>query len=298
MSSTATIEDIKGFLTPTYVDMSSLPPPKVIQELSFETILEELVVDFKKRMPTYDALLESDPAIIALETAAYREMLLRQRINEAAKANMLAYATGTDLDNMAAFYGIERQTDETDDRLRYRTQLALESLTTAGSEKAYLFHTLTADPRVKSASVYSPTPGRVVVSILADEDEEDPGNKALIAKVTTFISSEDKRPLTDHVSVQKAELVDYAIKAKIYIYFGPSMSVTEQECRDALNKYLDSHDTIGNIVALSGIFDALHTEGVKKVELISPTTDIDTTKQQSPRCTNIELEFITANDTD
>lgn len=298
MPSTATIEDIKGFLTPTYVDMSSLPPPKVIEELSFESILEELVVDFKKRMPAYDALLESDPAMIALETAAYRELLLRQRINEAAKANMLAYSTGTDLDNMAAFYGIERLTDETDDRLRYRTQLALESLTTAGSEKAYLFHALTADPRVKSASVYSPTPGRVLVSILAVEDEEDADHKNLIAKVAAFISSEDKRPLTDHVSVQNAELVDYTIKAKIHIYFGPSTSVTEQECRDALTKYLDNHDTIGNIVALSGIFDALHTEGVKKVELISPMADIDTTKQQAPRCTNVELEFITANDTD
>lgn len=297
MPSTATIEDIKGFLTPTYVDMSSLPAPKVIEELSFETILEELIVDFKKRRPEYDALLESDPVIIALETAAYREMLLRQRINEAAKANMLAYATGSDLDNMAAFYGIERLEDEADDRLRYRTQLALDALTTAGSEKAYLFHALTADPRIKSASVHSPTPGQVVVSILSDEEDEAE-NTDLINKVLQFISAEDKRPLTDQVSVQNAELVDYEIKAKIYIYFGPSTSITEQECRDALNKYIESHGTIGNIVAISGIFDALHTEGVQKVELITPKTDVDTSKQQAPRCTNIELEFITANATD
>ena len=125
-------ETLKNFLTPDHVDLSSLPAPKVVEELSFEMIFQELLADFKSRRPDYDALLESDPVIIALECSVYRELLLRHRINEAAKANMLAYATGSDLDNLAAFYGIERMENESDERLRYRTNLALEGLTTAG----------------------------------------------------------------------------------------------------------------------------------------------------------------------
>ena len=49
---------------------------------------------------------------------------------------------------------------------------------------------------------------------------------------------------------------------------------------------------------LSGIYDALHTEGVKKVQLLSPTADMATTKQQAAFCENINLEVIIVNDND
>ncbi len=41
--------------------------------------------------------LESEPATKLLQENAYRELLLRQRINEAAQAVMVAYAMGGDL---------------------------------------------------------------------------------------------------------------------------------------------------------------------------------------------------------
>ena len=57
-------------------------------------------------MPTFStpaaftALVESDPAWTILEVAAYRELLLRQRINDASRAVMLAFATGADLEHL------------------------------------------------------------------------------------------------------------------------------------------------------------------------------------------------------
>ena len=295
--STANQTDIESLLTPDHVDMSLLSAPQVIETLSFEDIFEELLVDFKSKDPTYDALVESDPVIIALECAAYREVLLRNRINEAVKACMLAYATGSDLDNHAAFYGLTRQAGETDERLRYRTQLAMEAITTAGSEKAYLFHTLSADQRVKSASVQSPEAGEVLVTILSTEDDGT-ASQDLIDTVEAYLSSEDRRPLTDQVTVQSAELVEYQVTAQVYLYLSPSVEVTEQECRDALDKYLAKNTTIGNMIARSGIFDALHTEGVQKVVLSSPANDVETTKEQAPTCTDIQLEFIITDDSD
>lgn len=295
--STANNTDIESLLTPNHVDMSQLPAPTIIETLSFEDIFEELLVDFKSKDPTYDALVESDPVIIALECAAYREVLLRNRINEAAKACLLAYAVGTDLDNHAAFYGLTRQEGESDDRLRYRTQLAAEALTTAGSEKSYLFHALSADSRVKSASVKSPDPGEVLVTIMSTEDD-GVASQDLIDTVETYLSSEEVRPLTDHVEVQAAEMVEYEINAQVYMYLSPSMSITEQECRDALDRYLAKNSTIGNTIARSGIFDALHTEGVQKVVLTDPDDDVETTKEQAPQCTNITLEFITIDESE
>ena len=53
-------------------------------------------------------------------------MLLRNRINIAARGQLLAYAAGTDLDHLAAFYGVERLAGEGDERLRLRIQLRIK----------------------------------------------------------------------------------------------------------------------------------------------------------------------------
>lgn len=71
----------------TLNDLASLPTPAVIEPLSFETIFIELQSEFQSRYPDYSALLASDPAVKLLEVAAYREVLLRNRINTAAKAS-------------------------------------------------------------------------------------------------------------------------------------------------------------------------------------------------------------------
>lgn len=299
-------EDLETFMSPDYVDLSAIPAPKVIEELDYETIFQELLADFKARRPDYNALLESDPVIIALECAAYRETLLRNRINEAAKASMLAYATGSDLDNLAAFYGIERMvidagdpdatppvlpTMEEDDRLRYRTQMALESFTTAGSEQAYLFHTYSASTKVKSAKVDSPKAGEVLITLLST-DGDGTADQNLLDTVRDYVSADDKRPLTDQLVVQSAELITYSVKAVVHLYQGPSATIAEAAYKEALNEYLTKRQIIGGVVAVSGIYDALHNDGVCKVELLAPAEDITPTNMQAAFCNDIDLQVI------
>lgn len=161
------------------IDLTQLPPPKVVEELDFETLLAKRKARLIAATPaeTRDAIaatleLESEPLTILLQENAYTELILRQRFNEVAKASLLAYAEKTDLDNRAADYGVSRllitpaDTDanppteavwEEDDRLRYRCQMALEGLSVAGSRGAYLFHTLSASAMLADASVDSPT---------------------------------------------------------------------------------------------------------------------------------------------
>ncbi len=91
------------------IDISKLPAPQIIEELDYETILSSMQEKLTELLPEWTAEeLESDPANKILEVAAYREMLMRQRVNEAARACMLAFAAGTDLDNLAANFGVER----------------------------------------------------------------------------------------------------------------------------------------------------------------------------------------------
>lgn len=278
-----------GSFTP--IDLSKLPAPDVIETLDFESLLTDYINDFVARNPNYATLLESDPAIILMQVIAYREMLLRARINEAAKANMLAYATKGDLDNLAAFFGVERLEDETDERLRKRTQLALEGFSTAGPVGAYIFHSLSASNEVKSVSVKSPNPGEVLVTILSNIDDGTV-NQDLIDAVLAKLNEDDIRPLTDLVSVQGAEIINYQVEAVITVYSGPSSAVVETEANDALQKFISDRHEIGRVIAISGIYDALHVDGVKKVELISPLADVETTNEQAPYCTNIQVSVI------
>lgn len=275
----------------TAIDLSKLPAPKVIEELSFETIFQDILSDFLARNPSYSTLLESDPAMILLEVCAYRELLLRNRINEAAKATMLAYATGSDLENLAAFFGVQKLDGETDDRLRQRTQLALEGFSTAGPIGAYIFHALSASNDVTSVSVKSPNPGEVLVTILS-QNGNGAASTGLINTVLNKLNEEDVRPLTDQVSVQGAEIINYSVVAVITVYSGPSSAVVETEARAALDKFLRERHAIEKVVALSGIYDALHVDGVKKVKLITPTVDVVTTDEQAAFCTNVNLSVV------
>ncbi|AOA05645.1 baseplate J/gp47 family protein [Pseudomonas sp. TMW 2.1634] len=155
------------------VNLSALPAPDVLETLDFEDIYQEVLADFRLQMgDNWTALLESDPVVKLLEVAAYQKLMSRARINDAAKSSLLAYARGTDLDNRAADYGVERLTIteadpdaippipkvmEKDDALLYRTQLSLEGLSVAGSRGAYEFHGLSASANVANISVDSPT---------------------------------------------------------------------------------------------------------------------------------------------
>ncbi|MDU7757683.1 MAG: baseplate assembly protein, partial [Staphylococcus epidermidis] len=97
------------------VDLSQLPAPNVVEALDFESLLTERKNFLVSLYPTdeQDAVrrtlrLESEPIVKLLQENAYRELLLRQRVNEAAQAVMVAYALGSDLDQLAANNDVTR----------------------------------------------------------------------------------------------------------------------------------------------------------------------------------------------
>lgn len=286
----------------TAVDLSQLPFPAAVEPLDFETILAEMIADYQVRNPTYTALVESDPVIKALETGAYREVLVRQRVNEAIKATTLAYALGTDLDNIAANYNVKRlllelgnpnaipptlDVYEEDASLRRRVQLAFEGFSTAGPEGAYLFHSLGADADVLDAAVTSPTPGAVNVAILSRADD-GVASAELLAAVTAALG-DDVRPLTDNVTVQAAIIVPYTVQATIKTYSGPDANVVMDTAQAAIEAYTETSMRLGRDITLSGIYAALHQEGVQSVTLVQPAANIVVDWNQAARCTAITL---------
>ncbi|MCP3940521.1 MAG: baseplate assembly protein [Desulfobacteraceae bacterium] len=281
------------------VDLSKLPSPKILEELNFETIFDSLITDLKLRSPEFTELVESDPAYKILEVAAYREVLLRQRINESAKAVMLAYASGTDLDNLAANFNVERliinegnsksippiePVFESDIELKKRIQLSFAAYSVAGSKSAYVYYALGADPDIKDIGVASPSPGIVVVSVLSrlDDGKADQGLRDIVQAAL----DDDVRPLTDQVIVQSANIVKYTVEASLRILDGPDTDIVLQNAQNEIQTYVDSAHLIGRPVTKSGIYAALHVSGVQNVHLTAPVDDVLVNNDEAPYCTN------------
>lgn len=294
----------------TVVNLSQLPAPNVVEPLDFETILAAMIADLQERDSTFTALVESDPAYKILEVCAYRELLMRQRVNESAKAIMLAYATGADLDQLGANVGVQRQVitpaDETtvpptpavmesDEDFRARIQLSPEGYTTAGSEGSYVFHGLGADADVKDIQAISPEPGKVTVYVLSRTGDGTAPQSTLDA-VTVTLNGETIRPMTDEVTVLSANIVNYTVTAELTLLPGPDATVVLQSAIDAVTAFVESQRRIGYDVTLSGLYHALHQPGVQNVNLTSPISSLVLGDGQASYCTEINVTL--ADDTD
>lgn len=268
------------------IDLSQLPAPAIVAPLDFEAVLAELQAQVLAQLPELaDVIaLESEPVNKVLQVIAYERVNMQARINDAARACMLAYATGADLDHLAALVSVQRLSGEHDDRLRRRTQMALEGATVAGSVGSYQFHALGADPRVKDAAIDSPQPGTVRVTVLATGSNGTAGPD-LLAIVAAALSADDVRPLTDTVVVQSASIVPFEVRATLNVYPGPAATPLLEAARAALAAYLADHARLGHDITRSGLFAALHQPGVQNVLLHSPAADVVIGATQAAHCT-------------
>lgn len=287
------------------INLSLLAPPAVVEELDFETILTAMKADLIARAPELGPVmaLESEPAVKLLEVCAYRELLIRARVNDAARAVMLATATGADLDQLAALFGVSRLTIipadpaasppvaavlETDTAFRARTQLALEGFSTAGPTGAYTFHAFSADPQVKDVAVDSPTPGTVRVTVLSHETNGTP-TAPVLAAVAARLSADEVRPLCDTVSVQAATIIPYTVDATLEFLDGPDPAVVLAEAIATVTTYVDQSHALGRDVTLSGLYAALHRPGVARVILTAPAAEIAIAPTEAAFCTAITV---------
>ena len=292
------------------IDLSQLPPPVVVEPLDFETLFAQRKAAFIAMYPEDEQEeiartleLESEPITMLLEENCYRELLLRQRVNEAARAVMLAYSTDSDLDNLAVNFNVERLTIqeeddsvtppieavmESDPDLRTRTQQAFEGLSVAGPTAAYEFWGRSADGRVADISAVSPTPACVTISVLSREGDGTASDD-LLSVVATALNDEEVRPVADRVTVQSGEIVPYQIDATLYIYPGPEAEPVRQASEQQLQAYIAAQNRLGRDIRLSAIYAALHVEGVQRVELVQPVADIVLSDYQASHCTEYTI---------
>lgn len=367
------------------IDLSKLPAPQLIEELDYEAILNEMRKKLRELLPEWTGYeLESDPANKVLEVAAYREMLLRQRVNEAVRGVLIAFAQGSDLDQLAAFYpekrldgaaavfparimltqemGIEvtvpkgftvvaksgaveaklmnnviflpgniavsgmfeiskpsglqgnglrlvwdpitplpfvagiRQEEvstggsdpESDSDFRQRIPTALERYSTAGPTGAYEYWGHSADARVGDVRALSPQPGDVKVVLLSKEGNGS-ADEAMIRRVREILDDEKIRPLTDHVEVVSARILQYKVRVHLLLYSGVSGAEPVAEAKRRIEEAMAEFFRIGMDVPLSRIVAAAHVAGIKAVQVLEPVRDLHVSDEEAAYCTGVEV---------
>ena len=277
----------------TMVDFSQLPQPAILQALDVEADIARRKNEIIARAPadmraalSRTLALESEPLTILTEHAAYSELVFRARVNDAWRASTLVYATGADLDNLAAGLGVQRlvlipaddtttpptpAVYESDARLRLRAQLAWETLA-IGSADYYTALALAHSAQITDVWVYSPAPVEVrVVALAGDAAPSD----ALLDSLQTALRggrASPTRSLTDHVITEPAKLIRAQLIATLTLAASTGAELIVAAARRAFLDALAAGDArerqvrLGQIVDKSMVYAALRQPGVLRVE--------------------------------
>ncbi|MFT4927013.1 MAG: phage-related baseplate assembly protein [Phenylobacterium sp.] len=288
------------------MSISKIPLPDVLESLDYETILAErkarLITlaeaqykssgeEDKLQLLEQTLATESDPLVKLLQESAYRELLLRQRVNDAARAVMLPLAKGTDLDNLGSLFGAHRGTlldgnNEGDEPYRERLLLAPKSLSTAGSKAAYKFHALSAGNQSDSITIESATDSALTVSfhyasqqnLVKDATIESPEPCVVniyvlgfeqygsidadgIDKIGLYLSDDRVRPVGDRVTVTAADIVKYQLQLKLNLVpeleGSPQVELIIQHVRDQLVLFVSEHHFLGKAIRYSTLLGVI-----------------------------------------
>lgn len=305
------------------IDLSALAPPQVVEPLNFEQVLATLKTELLAAYPAAGDVieLESEPLVKLLQVVAYREVLLRQRVNEAARSVMLAHAVGTDLDHLGANWDVARLPGEDDARLRHRVQQGFNRLAAAGPADAYRQHALGVSAAIADVDVFSEAPGAVTVAVLARRTVPasdlapdaaavgqalfglppagssgtaqahaiEPTDGPLLRAVLDAVNAEQVRPLTDQVVVRAPSVLTFEVRAVVQVLPGPDAALILARRRQALQAHLASVQRMGYDITRAGLIAALVEPGVKNVRLLQPAVDLVCHRGEIAACTAISL---------
>lgn len=113
-----------------------------------EQILADTISEYQRLSGT--KLNPADAEMILVDCMAYREMILRGSMEECMRQNFVQYATGANLDNWGALWGISREPGETDDE--YRVRILAVAKGSIGTKAAY-FARIMAVPGVSDVLI-------------------------------------------------------------------------------------------------------------------------------------------------
>lgn len=286
----------------TALDLSRVNRAALWPEHSFAQIEIERLADLKARftaagVPFDVEMLETDPSRILQQSAAYRELLKAQGIDDAQGAVLLAFAAGAFLDRLGDLHGTARADGETDDRYRARIQLAPEAFASAGTPGGYIYHAVSASPLVRDVGLTVVNKATmdvgVEITILSSAGNGEPSDD-LMRLVRQRLLADDVRLATDNLMVRAAKVIQYDVSAVLQLRTGPDPALIRANAITALRAAAERYKRVGGDVPRNALEAALYVAGVERVVMAAPTADVSTLRFEAAhlRTATITTEVI------
>lgn len=301
------------------VDIGAVATPKAIETWAYEAILAARISTFlgywnaararDPSLPAFDVeTLETDPAVILQQVDAFREGLVRQRVNDAVLSTFLLFATGADLDARAAEYNTIRAAGEGDASLRLRAILAWENLSIGGSYGGYEYQARSVAPvdildcAVYGHEVQGVALGEVRIVVLGNTTRGATA-PSVLDRVRQRFAGREARKVNDKIVVTPAAIRAYEVDATLVLGRGADAAVVRAAQLAATMKYAASRKRIGASVTPSGLLDAIGHDDpnvVQSVEMRAPFSgQIDLSNPprigggafEAPVCTGVRLDW-------
>lgn len=284
------------------IDLSRLPEPDAIDKLDFETILAARMSDLEKRAEQagyeYDTGgLETDPLKIDQEAHAFREMLMRARVNDGLRSTLPAFAKKADLDHAVSKAGVERiilfddhgkMTFREEDGALLRRYLATFSAPAAGSEDGYLAAALKAWPQAHDIRVVNGGAGKVLVHLLGADGAVAPLDA--VFAVAKALDAKHIRPLTDDVTVSAATIDRYSLTGKLIVPRGPDPAQVVAAAVKRVKEFGIARYHIGAEIPRDALLSAAYVPNVIRIEGVT-FSDVPARASVAPYLTGINLTF-------
>jgi phage-related baseplate assembly protein len=250
--------------------MTTLPPPKMLEQLDYENILAERKAAFLNSLPADQRdqvaavlALESEPITKLLQESSYRELVLRNRINDAAVSNLIGFAQGTDLDYLGQLFDAPRLTGELDERYRERLLLRIAAMAGMGTREHYLFHALSISLDVIAAEVIRSAPGYIdlVVRLSDAQNQND-----LLQQVKIYFLQDHIKILGPALNIRAAVANPINLKGTVYRLQSAPVNLAAQ-LQQSWPLLLAQHAKLGQSIAKTWAVKTLHTDSVARLDL-------------------------------
>ena len=159
----------------------------------------------------------------------------------------------------------------TDEEFYELLRLSMDAYSTAGARGSYIYWAMQVDTKIADVIAASPTPGVVKLYVLMNDGSI--ATKEIKDKVLAACSADDRRPLTDLVSVEDPQKVTYNVDLTYYIQDDAEVSAEELALAVAakVGEFTDWQSAkLGRDINPSRLISMLMETGIKRVELEEP----------------------------
>ncbi len=290
----------------------NIPLPQLVEEFDLDTLTSTINWQFQQLLARLAPQLTiKNPVLVnaLLETLAEREEAIRLRINQLSSILLVSPAeeneqalgaSGTDLDGIAAFFGIMRSkiSDgnpsaippippqyETDSSLRNRLPHFLQSLSQAGVLGSYIFNFLSKGAKtLQDVFAASPNPGVVTVTLLPQvtlltppKTSGDDYDNTWFSPVQQSLPLTDIQCLSETVTLQPATVHSYSIAVTLTSLSGATQADKTAILTNAqaiLQAYVEQTYYLGQSVFVSQLEAILDSPSVQSIAITAPSQDI------------------------